>query len=484
MFKDETAPPQAGKVLGDSSDSALDKDRIREQIERVANSTVLRNGPVLQRLLRYLGSSALEGVEGDLKEPVIGVEVFSREYGYDPKIDTIVRVQVHRLRVKLKQYYESEGARDEIIIDIPRGRYIPTFQSRAEVQKETASSVESIENQADSDSEASDAAADHASTPVDQSKLLQRTLSGRSYLVPLAACLLGLAIGIGAGFIINRTNHPQAADDLPKDVRLFWKSFLEGDSSPVLVYPDATFLLDQTNDLFRFRQGAVDHRGTLVDPHLAKSFASNPAGVERAGPLYYENGYSGAGELESVAIISHVVTELGGNLIVKAGSELSPDDLMGHNVILLGSSFQNSAVRELVTKGDFQFMNPEGNIEAWQGRIQNSNVHAGELSSYRTERDASGALLSDSAIVALMPSIDGKHRLMLLAGLDTSGTKGATVFATSSKGIEDLVRTGVLPQVRNDGQLYPLSTFQALLKVKLQNGRNALGAQLLTAHRF
>jgi hypothetical protein len=481
-------------------ESALEKGRIQEQIERVAESPGFRNGPVLQRLLRYLCSSALEGVEGDLKESVIGVEVFGRECCYDPKVDTIVRVHVHRLRFKLKQYYDDEGAKDEIIIEIPRGRYAPTFQSQTEVNKGSASYVESLGDHVDPDSELARTVAGHTSDSSDEvnttfvtqssshyftaaARILRRTIFAWSYSVPLVACLFGLSVGIGAGLLIGRLNRSQTADDIPQDVRSFWNSFLEGDSSPVLAYPDATFLLDQTNDLFSFR-GPVDYRGTLVDPHLAKSFASNPAEVERAGPLNYENEYSGAGELESVAIISHVVTELGARLIVKPGSEVSPGDLMNHNVILLGSSFQNNAVRELAAKGDFRFITPEGNTGTWQARILNTKVHAGELPAYRTERDTSGTLLSDSAVVAILPSIDGKYHLMLLAGLDTSGTKGATMFTTSSQGIEDLVKAGVVPKVRSGSQTYSLSTFQALLKVELQKGRNVVNSQLLTVHRF
>jgi len=480
-------------------ESTVDKERIREQIECVANSAVLRNGPVLQRLLRYLGSAALDGGEGDLKEPLIGVEVFGREYGYDPKIDTIVRVQAHRLRVKLKQYYASEGAKDDIVIDIPRGGYAPIFQSRAELSNEPVQRTNQVGDQAASELGEKESFADQVqkasagadgglsaqtSLPVEPAVMARGSIFRRQPLVLLAMCLIGVAIGISVGLLMNRNGRTEAGNDLPKDVRSFWSSFLEGDTSPVLVYPDATFLLDQTNDLFRFRQGAVDQRGTLVDPHLAKSFASNPEEVERAGPLYYENGYTGAGELESVALIAPLVAQLGANLIVKPSSELTPDDLMHHSVILLGSSFQNSAVREHANRGDFQFISPEGNIEAWQGRILNSNVRAGEKPSYQTERDATGTLLSDTAVVSVLPSIDGRHRLMLLAGLDTAGTKGAVMFVTSSRGIQDLIRSGVAPLTKNGEFGRPLSTFQALIKVELQNGKEALSSQMLTAHAW
>jgi hypothetical protein len=72
---------------------------------------------------------ATEPGEADyLKETVIGVFVFGRKPDFDPKVDTIVRSQVWRLRAKLKKYYAYEGSQDHVIIDLPRGHYVPVFR--------------------------------------------------------------------------------------------------------------------------------------------------------------------------------------------------------------------------------------------------------------------------------------------------------------------------------------------------------------------
>jgi hypothetical protein len=94
-------------------------------------------------------------------------------------------------------------------------------------------------------------------------------------------------------------------------VEAFWARFLGSDTSPVIAYPDAVFLLDDSNDLCRFRHGAIDSRGALVDPHVAREFASNPAIVAQAGQLYYENGYTGTGELESIAMLGELLGRMG-----------------------------------------------------------------------------------------------------------------------------------------------------------------------------
>ena len=70
-----------------------------------------------------------DGTTEGLKEYTIGVEAFGRKQDFDPKTDTIVRVQIHRLRQKLKEYYDAEGSRDPILIEIPKGHYLPSFES-------------------------------------------------------------------------------------------------------------------------------------------------------------------------------------------------------------------------------------------------------------------------------------------------------------------------------------------------------------------
>src|SRR6185436_14305191 len=86
-----------------------------------------------KRLVRFLGfivEKALEGEGNQLNEYLIGVEVYQRPSSFDSQIDTIVRTEARRLRSKLKQYYESEGINDSILIEVPKGSYVPVFRER------------------------------------------------------------------------------------------------------------------------------------------------------------------------------------------------------------------------------------------------------------------------------------------------------------------------------------------------------------------
>ncbi len=84
----------------------------------------------MSRFLRLAVTETLAGRTDRLKEYVIGVEVFDRPVSFDPAADPIVRVEARRLRTKLEKYYRSEGRHDDVIIELPKGGYVPVFRMR------------------------------------------------------------------------------------------------------------------------------------------------------------------------------------------------------------------------------------------------------------------------------------------------------------------------------------------------------------------
>jgi Tol biopolymer transport system component len=88
----------------------------------------------MRKLLAYVAASEIEGRGGQIKETVIGVEVFGRDPGYDPKIDGIVRTEVRRLRQKLLEYYLGSGKDDPVRIELPKGSYVPVFVQSPELR--------------------------------------------------------------------------------------------------------------------------------------------------------------------------------------------------------------------------------------------------------------------------------------------------------------------------------------------------------------
>jgi len=107
---------------------AIQAETVKKELDRVlANSSFSRNQR-LSRFLRFAVEHHLEGKDQDLKEAVIATEVFGRKPDYDPKQDSIVRSEAARLRSRLVEYYSGEGKLDPILIELPKGGYIPAIR--------------------------------------------------------------------------------------------------------------------------------------------------------------------------------------------------------------------------------------------------------------------------------------------------------------------------------------------------------------------
>lgn len=115
------AASQPGKI-GDKA--------IRQQLDSILASKTFSQVDRLKRFVHFIVTEAIQGRGGELKEYVIGVQVFGKDPSFDPRTDPIVRVQARRLRARLVRYYREEGLGDEVIIDLPKGGYTPVFRRR------------------------------------------------------------------------------------------------------------------------------------------------------------------------------------------------------------------------------------------------------------------------------------------------------------------------------------------------------------------
>src|SRR5689334_470392 len=110
---------------------------VLQQLERILGSALFQKSQRLSTFLRYVVERTLSSDAENLKEFVIGREVFKRGDSFDPQIDNVVRVTANRLRSKLAEYYQGSGYSDPIVIDLPRGGYVPTFSPPRPVQQVT-----------------------------------------------------------------------------------------------------------------------------------------------------------------------------------------------------------------------------------------------------------------------------------------------------------------------------------------------------------
>lgn len=98
---------------------------VRAHLDRVLASSAFRSSRRCQEFLRYVVEHKLAGRHDELKERVIGIEVFERTSSYDPSEDSIVRVNANDVRKRLAQYYMDSDS--ELRIELPPGSYVPEF---------------------------------------------------------------------------------------------------------------------------------------------------------------------------------------------------------------------------------------------------------------------------------------------------------------------------------------------------------------------
>src|SRR5437660_8886178 len=116
-------------------------ESIRAALDKILASPGFANADRLSRFIRYVVQETLDGQTDKLKESLLGIDVFGRKPTYDPRVDAVVRTEAVKLRARLRDYYESEGREDEVVIDQPKGGYIPAFRLREKQPVEAAAPI-------------------------------------------------------------------------------------------------------------------------------------------------------------------------------------------------------------------------------------------------------------------------------------------------------------------------------------------------------
>jgi len=121
-MKMANASASAGLLL-----SLDEQEAVRRQISYIAASPLFRNSKRFPDFLRYTVEEALNGNYTDLKERMIGIEVFGRDPNYDTNSDPVVRMTAVEVRKRLAQYYQ-QAHRDQVRIEVLPGSYMPQFR--------------------------------------------------------------------------------------------------------------------------------------------------------------------------------------------------------------------------------------------------------------------------------------------------------------------------------------------------------------------
>ena len=350
-----------------------------------------------QRLLRHIVDETLAGNGKELKEYNLGVTVFRKGPEFDPRTDSIVRVQVGVLRKKLASYYETHGADSRIVIEIPRGHYEAAFTLRPIEQPIEPARV----------------------PPVEPPK---PKFSGHRELVLIAAGLiLGLAIWIP---------FRSAAPESPKPATFewqqhqLWRGFFERESSTQLVMGAPMFLMVAGIYL---RDSSVNTPEDLAQSErlrrMGEYFNSEPRPEEI---------YTGLGEAAGLYTLGRFFAKGGKELPLVRSRLARWQDLAHDNLILLSSFRFRTLSQEMALPHEFEF---DGKHTA----VRNLHPLPGEEAVYYPHMTGNNANY-DYALVSVWPSPQPGRRIMVLSGVFTWGTQGAAEYVVDGPSLRELGR--------------------------------------------
>jgi hypothetical protein len=372
-------------------------------IERFAASPQLRRASRLREFLYYVAHRSLKDGCQQVHEQEIGVEVFGRADTYDTSVDNIVRANATELRKRIEAYFEAEGASEPILMEIPRGSYIPVFSLR---HPDPALAVETP-------TPVTIALPD---LPVAAPNRLAGSLRLRWELTGALILVLALS-GCVALWMqnrsMNRTLYPWRY--MPS-VGALWSGFLDSGRGTDIIMEDDSYLLVQNLSRETFSFNDYLTRTYLVTLQ-SQNFSPE---IHKAQTLIAGKTLARAAEVRLVQKLLEM-DPTGRNLHLYNAREYGPELLPKDNVILFGSPTSNPWSELFQNRLNFT---EEPNSDR-QSPVTNHAPAAGEQAVY-TPTDTVAY-----AVVAYLPKSDHTGNVLLIGGTSSEATEAGGNFLLS-----------------------------------------------------
>ncbi|HXM15460.1 MAG TPA: hypothetical protein VN933_09470 [Candidatus Eremiobacteraceae bacterium] len=400
-----------------------EREQNLSQIDRLTGSHVLHGSESLCKLLRYLARHVLDHPGTSIKEYQIATEVFGRSADFDPQLDSMVRVQAGRLRVKLSEYYAGDGAEDPIIVELPKGTYVLAFHHRAAVP-------------------ARPAAAGNGAVAGQPAVEVAAPRGKWIFAIATLTFLLAVAAVVILSLVSNR-NSAQAemsheVTTPPAAMKVFWNGFVSGQDEPWVIFSNAKFVGRPELGL-RYYDSGKDKNTTIFDQ------------------------YTGVGEVLAVHALDHLFESFHREIRVKRGSLFSLDDAKNNNLIFVGSPLENLTLLEVPGTEDFVFHRVASGARKGDPEILNVHPQPGEPKEF-LGTPVGEPLTEDYAVIATVKGLEPSQAVLILAGGTTIGTQAAVEYVCNKNSVEQLLLRLSTAQT---GQLKP---FEAVIRVKVTRG--------------
>jgi hypothetical protein len=396
--------------------SEEEKDQVRRQMNRLLETSHVKNSRRYPALFRFIVEETLEGRGEFLKERLLGVRVFNRPPDYDTADDPIVRVTIAEIRKRIAQYYHNEAHETEMRIELLPGNYEPEFhpsRARAAVSEAPATPASKGSDVVSREVEA---------LPEGGTSALQIGKPGDSALSRLkrygfvAAALLVLA---GALLAIWQWMRSSAVDE-------FWKPVLASRHTAIFCLPsDAA------------RSQAAQLAG-IISSTAGSAPRSSSSASQRDSPTFLDHETEGENVVFSDVLamqkISNWLASQGSDSILRLNVLTTLDDLQQGPNVLIGGLDNNWTLRAL-SHLRYRF---SGTNQQQYWIVDSKNPNNKDWFVDLEKRYS--AVQRDYALIARFHDESTGQVQVIVAGIGMSGTASAGKFLVDPNLLKELRR--------------------------------------------
>lgn len=386
----------------------------RALIERVAASGHFSRSARLRDFLLYVGRQSLKDGWPEIHEQEIGAKVFGRPTSYDRSSDNIVRVNATELRKRIELYFESTGANEPLIFEIPRGGYTPVFRRRAAAKAEPAELV--VEEPVAEIAHLSPAETDDRSRS--------------SLWVHAAWALVSMLLAV-ACLVLVRQNRTMRMALYPWDgkpaVEAFWTGFLRSHQRIDVVLPDDSASVVED----------ISGRPSTLGDYLSRSYdwiEASKISADRKEDLYQILNHNLV-TFGAVRAAEDILNEVPASYprYMTLSRYYTPDEIKRNNVILVGG--KKAVPWDHLFDDEVNFLTDYDDVHA-HGFVRNRHPRPGEETIY--DPSSAPSSLMAYSVIAYLPNPSGAGNAIILAGTDSDATEAAAEFLISEPQMEQL----------------------------------------------
>ncbi len=402
-----------------AAEGLLTLEERRALIERVAASEQFSRSTRLRDFLLYVGKQSLKEGCPEIHEQEIGIKVFGRSDSYDRSADNIVRVNATELRKRIESYFESAGASEPFIFEIPRGGYRLVFRRRLADQSEIVPPAQA---------EPAQEPESHAKPVAKESSRPARHF--QQWLWPAVSLLL--AIACVSLYIDNRTVRKALYPwEGQPALAAFWSRFLDSHRQTDLVLPDdsASVMEDITHNPLTL--GDYMSRGFVAQIQSSNMSTDRKEDVNQV----LNHNLVTFGAVRAAQVLLSEIPATYPHYLTLA-RYFTADEINRDNVVLIGG--KKAVPWDYLFDDQLNFVTDYDYRQGLQ-IVRDRNPKPGEQAVYSVS-PASNSLVGYS-VIAYLPNPSHAGNIIILAGTDSDATGAAAAFLTSEDQMEKLRKT-------------------------------------------